>query len=69
MMLLVANIARYDLPREWGSLLPALSEEGNGRGNPRALRALKHVIRALKGKRAMPDQVAFQGETLIVPSS
>jgi len=55
MMLLVANIARYDLPREWPGLLSSLSEEGNGRGNQRALRALKHVIRALKGKRAVPD--------------
>ena len=63
MMLLVANIARYDLPRDWPGLLPALSEEGNGRGNPRALRALKHVVRALKAKRAMPEQVAIQGGT------
>jgi hypothetical protein len=55
MMLLVANIARYDFPGEWPTLLATLSEEGNVRGNQRALRALKHIIRALQGKRIVVD--------------
>jgi hypothetical protein len=57
--LLMANVARFDVPLRWPGLLPSLAaaarwEEGgtSAAAKARALRALKHVIGALGGTRA-----------------
>ena len=53
--LLLTNIARFDAPRPWESLLPALAAAaapGGGlppAGRQRALKALKFVLSALQG--------------------
>jgi len=56
--LLITNIARFDVPRPWETLLPMLSLESlveSGGENPkfkvRALSTLKYVVRALRSKR------------------
>ena len=54
--LLITNIARFDAPHPWASLLPdlqAAAAEGSGvapAGRLRALKALKRVLQALRGK-------------------
>ena len=69
--LLVANVARFDVPRRWPELLGELlssSRPGNSATRrSRALKALKHVCRAMAGTRVASgpaalalDQVATQ---------
>ncbi len=56
-MLLLTNIARFDVPRPWDGLIPnlaAAAAPGNGlapTGRQRALKTLKFVLRALQGGR------------------
>ena len=55
--LLIANIARYDVPRPWASLLPGLAELSKIESSSdvvvkkRSLNALKFTFRALRSKR------------------
>jgi hypothetical protein len=55
--LLVTNAARFDVPRPWEALLPELAGAAAAEAptppaaKRRALVALKHVLRALRGKR------------------
>ncbi|XP_012268880.2 importin-11 [Athalia rosae] len=60
---LIAKIARYDCPREWGSLVPTLLERVRGE-NPltqhRALLTLHHVVKNLASKRLAADRRLFQ---------
>jgi hypothetical protein len=55
--LLMANIARFDVPSPWSGLLTDLSNAARNTSafafavKPRALRALKHTLRALRSKR------------------
>ena len=67
--LLIANIARFDAPRRWPGLMPALlgaarwSEGGTSvAGKARALRCLKHVFAALGGTRASGGGAAGAAE-------
>lgn len=59
--LLVANMARFDFPAEWPSLLAELLQAASFSsrvpvpGKRRALRALKHVMRALRSKRFVAE--------------
>ncbi|XP_076288957.1 importin beta11 isoform X1 [Lasioglossum baleicum] len=59
---LIAKIARYDCPREWGTLIPTLLDVVRGQ-NPlaqhRALLTLHHVIKALATKCLAPDRRLF----------
>ena len=55
--LLITNIARFDVPRPWQSLLPdlvaaaALESPVAPEAKSRALTALKYILRALRSKR------------------
>lgn len=55
--LLITNMARFDVPRPWGSLLPELASAAAMESpilvgaKSRALTALKYVLRALRSKR------------------
>ncbi|KFM27585.1 Importin-11 [Auxenochlorella protothecoides] len=59
--LLISNLARFDVPRPWDSLVGDLAASA-GMDSPtslesklRSLRALKHCVRGLKGKRFAID--------------
>ncbi|XP_015591574.1 importin-11 isoform X2 [Cephus cinctus] len=60
---IIAKIARYDCPREWGNLIPTLLE-GIRSQNPlaqhRALLTLHHVVKTLASKRLAADKKLFQ---------
>lgn len=60
---IVAKIARYDYPKEWGSLVPTILDVIRGQ-NPlaqhRALLTLHHVIKTLASKRLLADMRFFQ---------
>ena len=61
MALLIANIARFDFPTHWPTLLTQLAEASAFEGptslaiKRRALRALKHVVKALRNKRIVAE--------------
>ena len=61
--LLVANVARFDVPRRWPELLGELlasSRPGNAVSRrSRALKALKHVCRAMAGTRVASGPAAL----------
>lgn len=69
--LLIANIARFDFPGRWPTLLSGLTEAGSWDGdaaneqtverNDRALFTLKHVIRAVKSKRIVVETPTSSG--------
>ena len=63
----IAKIARYDCPREWGSLIPTLLDIIRGQ-NPlaqhRALLTLYHVVKSLASKRLTADKRFFQELTV-----
>lgn len=53
--LLIANMARFDVPRPWATLLPDLAAASGPESTlgpapkTRALKALKHAVRSLRG--------------------
>ena len=57
-MLLLTNVARFDAPRPWDTLIPSLAGAASPTsglppaGRQRALKALKSVLAALQGERA-----------------
>lgn len=69
--LLIANIARFDFPGRWPTLLSDLTSAGLWDGdaaseatverNDRALFTLKHVVRAVKSKRIVVETPASSG--------
>ncbi|XP_076243616.1 importin beta11 isoform X2 [Calliopsis andreniformis] len=63
----IAKIARYDCPREWGSLIPTLLDVIRGQ-NPlaqhRALLTLYHVVKSLASKRLNADKRLFEELTI-----
>ena len=69
--LLIANIARFDFPGRWPTLLADLTTTGLWDGdsanaqtveyNDRALFTLKHVIRAVKSKRIVVETPTSSG--------
>ncbi|EIE26982.1 ARM repeat-containing protein [Coccomyxa subellipsoidea C-169] len=66
--LLITNIARFDFPSEWGTLLADLTQAAawetgatTFRGKERALFTLKNVIRALRGKRIVVEAPRSNG--------
>ncbi|XP_034176418.1 importin beta11 isoform X1 [Osmia lignaria lignaria] len=66
---LIAKIARFDCPREWGTLIPRLLDVIRGQ-NPlaqhRALLTLHHVVKALASKCLLGDRRLFQELTVNV---
>ncbi|KAG7205080.1 hypothetical protein KM043_005455 [Ampulex compressa] len=66
---LIAKIARFDCPREWGNLVPTLLDVIRGQ-NPlaqhRALLILHHVVKSLASKRLVADKKLFQELTVNV---
>nr|XP_012153826.1 PREDICTED: importin-11 isoform X2 [Megachile rotundata] len=64
---LIAKIARYDCPREWGTLIPRLLDvirEQNPLAQHRALLTLHHVIKSLASKCLLGDKKLFQELTV-----
>ena len=69
--LLIANIARFDFPAKWPTLLSARSSAGlwsedkvtqdATEQNDRALFTLKHVVRAVKSKRIVVETDGTSG--------
>ena len=69
--LLIANIARFDFPAKWPTLLSDLTTAGlwpeDGANvsateqNDRALFTLKHVVRAVKSKRIVVETAGTSG--------
>lgn len=60
---LVGKIARFDCPREWPELLPALMEAvrtGPALQQHRSLLVLQQVIKSLSSKRMMADKKVFE---------
>ena len=66
---LIAKIARFDCPREWGTLIPRLLDVIRGQ-NPlaqhRALLTLHHVVKTLASKCLLGDRRLFQELTVNV---
>ncbi|XP_076181543.1 importin beta11 isoform X2 [Ptiloglossa arizonensis] len=64
---LIAKIARYDCPKEWGTLIPTLLDVIRGQ-NPlaqhRALLTLHHVVKSLASKCFAADRRLFQELTI-----
>ncbi|XP_011865006.1 PREDICTED: importin-11 [Vollenhovia emeryi] len=59
----IAKIARYDCPREWGTLVPTLLEvirQENPLAQRRALLTLQHVVKALASRRLADGQRLFR---------
>jgi hypothetical protein len=72
--LLVSNIARFDVPRPWDTLLPDLSTASTiqhpspWKSKFRALLALKHVLRALRTKRFIIEAPVQGSLGLLTPN-
>lgn len=72
--LLISNIARFDVPRPWGTLLPDLSTASTiqhpspWQSKFRALLALKHVLRALRTKRFIIEAPVQGSLGLLTPN-
>lgn len=60
---LIAKIARYDCPREWGTLIPRLLDvirEQNPLAQHRGMLTLHHVVKSLASKCLLGDKKLFQ---------
>ncbi|XP_071559340.1 importin-11 isoform X2 [Temnothorax nylanderi] len=60
---LIAKIARFDCPREWGTLVPTLLEvirQENPLAQRQALLTLHHVVKALASRRLADGQRLFR---------
>lgn len=72
--LLIANIARFDFPAKWPTLLSDLTSaawwredgatEANIEQNDRALFTLKHIVRAVKSKRIVVETAGPSGSSV-----
>lgn len=60
---LISKIARYDCPKEWGSLIPTILDvirSDNPLQQHRALLTFHHVVKTFASKRLAPDKKLFQ---------